>query len=120
MKIVLAASAAAAAAAAAVSLFAFATQPALADMDHANMKHESGKAASAAMTEGTIKKVDKAANKLTIAHGPIENLGMPAMTMAFPVKDAAQLDQLKAGDKIRFRAEQVNGAITVVALEPVK
>lgn len=107
--------------AAAVSLFALAAQPALAEMDHKHhMPHDAAKGASAAMTEGTVKKLDKAAGKLTIAHAPIENLSMPAMTMAFPVKNPAQLDQVKVGDKIRFRAEQQNGMITVVALEPAR
>lgn len=105
---------------AALSLLALAAQPALAEMDHMHMQHEAGKPAAAAMTEGTIKKVDKAAGKLTIAHGPLENLAMPAMTMAFPVKSPAMLEALKAGDKIRFRAEAVNGIITVVAIDPMK
>lgn len=106
---------------AALALFTLAAQPALAEMDHAHMQHAAAPVAAAnAMTEGTVKKIDKAGNKLTIAHGPIENLGMPAMTMAFPVKEAGKLDQVKVGDKVRFRAEQVNGTITVVALEPAK
>lgn len=42
------------------------------------------------------------------------------MTMAFRVKDAAWLDQMKAGDKIRFLAEDANGVYTVVKYEPVK
>lgn len=108
--------------AAAISLAALAAQPALAaaDMDHMHMKHEAGKASAVPMAEGVVKKLDKASNKLTIAHGPIENLGMPGMTMAFPVKDASKLDQLKVGDKVRFQAEYQNGTITVVAIEPVK
>lgn len=107
--------------AAVLSLFALAAQPALAQADHKHhMSHDAGKTASAAMTEGTVKKLDKASGKLTIAHGPIENLNMPAMTMAFPVKNPVQLEQVKVGDKIRFRAEQQNGTITVVALEPAR
>lgn len=70
------------------------------------------------MSEGTVKKVDKDAGRLTIAHGPLANLGMPAMTMAFRVKDPAMLDQVKAGDKIRFTAQREHGAFMIVALEP--
>lgn len=73
--------------------------------------------ANAKLAEGTVKKIDKSAGKLTIAHGPLESLGMPAMTMVFRVKDAAWLDQVKAGDKVRFMADQINGAMTVVHLE---
>ena len=72
------------------------------------------------MTDGEVKKVDKDAGKLTIKHGPLTNLDMPGMTMVFRVKDPAMLDQVKEGDKIRFVADRVNGAITVVELKPVK
>jgi Cu/Ag efflux protein CusF len=45
---------------------------------------------------------------------------MPAMTMVFKVKDASMLDQVKAGDKLNFAAEKINGALTVSKLEPLK
>ena len=73
-----------------------------------------------AMTSGVVKKVDKGAGKVTIRHGPIENLGMPQMTMVFRVKDPAMLDRLKEGDEIRFVADKVDGAFTVMRFEPVK
>jgi len=69
------------------------------------------------MTDGQVRKVDKGAAKLTITHGEIKNLDMPPMTMVFRVKDAAMLDKLKAGDKVRFRAEQDGGALVVTAIE---
>jgi Cu/Ag efflux protein CusF len=73
-----------------------------------------------AMTTGVVKKVDKDAGKVTIRHGPIENLGMPQMTMIFRVKDPAMLDRLKEGDEIHFIADKVNGAFTVMRFEPGK
>lgn len=73
-----------------------------------------------AMAEGEVRKVDPAAKKITIKHGELRHLDMPAMTMVFQVKDPAMLKQLKAGDKIRFRAEKVGGAFTVVELEGVQ
>ncbi len=73
-----------------------------------------------AMTSGVVKKVDKGAGKVTIRHGPIENLGMPRMTMIFRVKDPAMLDRLKEGDEIRFVADKVDGAFTVMQFEQVK
>jgi Cu/Ag efflux protein CusF len=73
-----------------------------------------------AMTSGVVKKVDKGSGKVTISHGPIENLGMPKMTMVFRVKDPAMLDRLKEGDEILFVADKVNGAFTVMRFEPVK
>lgn len=77
-------------------------------------------ATAARMSEGTVKKVDKSAAKITIAHGPLENLGMPGMTMAFRAADAAMLDKVKAGDKIRFTAERVDGVFSVTQLEVTK
>lgn len=74
-------------------------------------------AAPNAMSEGEVRKVDKSAGKITIKHGPLQNLGMDAMTMVFRAKDQAMLDQVKAGDKIRFVAEQLNGQLTVTRLE---
>lgn len=76
--------------------------------------------AAAPLSEGEIKKVDKDAKKLTIKHGELKNLGMPAMTMVFKVKDPAMVDQVKQGDKVRFVAEQANGALTVTAMEIAK
>ena len=73
-----------------------------------------------AMTSGVVKKVDKDAGKVTISHGPLENLGMPKMTMVFRVKDPAMLDRLKEGDKILFVAEKVDGAFTVMSFESAK
>jgi Cu(I)/Ag(I) efflux system periplasmic protein CusF len=76
-------------------------------------KHES-------MTEAEVRKVDREAGKVTLKHGAIPNLEMTPMTMVFRVKDAAMLEALKAGDRIRFRAERVQGAYTVVEVVPAK
>lgn len=75
-------------------------------------------AAAADMTEGEIRKVDKDNNKLTIRHGEIKNLGMPGMTMVFQVKDPAMVEQVKVGDKIRFKVERGAGGFVVTALQP--
>jgi Cu(I)/Ag(I) efflux system protein CusF len=72
------------------------------------------------LTDGEVRKVDKEAKKLTIRHGPITNLDMPAMTMVFQVKDPAMLDSVKAGDKVRFVADKAGGAYTVTKIEPAK
>ena len=94
---------------------------------HAADEHDSHHQAEAAsadstapLASGEVKKVDKDAGKITIKHGPLENLGMPAMTMVFRVKDPAMLDQLKAGDKINFLAEKWNGALTLMRFEAAK
>lgn len=69
--------------------------------------------ADASLIDGLVKKVDKSAGKVTVSHGPLPN-GMPAMTMVFKVKNAAWLDQMKEGSKIRFAADQINGVMTIV------
>jgi Cu(I)/Ag(I) efflux system protein CusF len=74
-------------------------------------------AASNSMSTGEVKKVDKSAGKVTIKHGPLKNIGMDAMTMVFRVKEPSMLEQVKAGDKINFVAEEPNGQLTVTKLE---
>jgi Cu/Ag efflux protein CusF len=76
--------------------------------------------ASAATTEGEVRKVDLDAKKITLKHGEIKNLDMPPMTMVFLVKDPAMLQRVKQGDRVRFTAEKVGGAITLTSIEPAK
>jgi Cu(I)/Ag(I) efflux system periplasmic protein CusF len=77
-------------------------------------------AASSDMTEGEVRKVDAAAKKITIKHGAIKNLDMPPMSMVFEVRDAAMLEKVKTGDKVRFKAEKTGGAIVVTDIQPAK
>jgi Cu(I)/Ag(I) efflux system protein CusF len=72
------------------------------------------------LSDGEVRKVDKEAKKITIKHGPLANLDMPPMTMVFQVKDPAMLDQVKAGDKVKFQAEKMGGAYTVTKIEPAQ
>ena len=87
--------------------------------DH-SAHHAEVQAQAAALSEGEVRKVDKNAKKITIKHGPLTNLDMPAMTMVFQVKDSKMLEQVKTGDKIRFIAERVGGQYTVTKVEAVK
>ena len=77
-------------------------------------------AGDAAYVEGEIRKVDKDAGKVTIKHGPLTNLDMPAMTMVFRAKDPTMLDKVKAGDSIRFKADKIEGVFTVTEYQPAK
>ena len=79
-----------------------------------------GAAQSASKVDGEIRKVDKAAGKLTIKHGEIKPMGMPPMTMMFPVKDKALLDKVKEGDKVLFTLASDGGSPVVTAIEPAK
>jgi Cu(I)/Ag(I) efflux system protein CusF len=73
-----------------------------------------------AMTEGEVRKVDKDNRKITLRHGPIKNLDMPAMTMVFEVPDPSMLDKVKTGDKVLFRAASEGGKFSVTELRTQK
>lgn len=95
-----------------------APMPASAQHDHAaQAAPATATTRPAALTDGEIKKVDREAGKVTIAHGPMPS-GMPAMTMVFRVQDPAWLEQLAVGQKIRFDAQTVQGAMTITYFEP--
>ncbi len=76
--------------------------------------------ASAGLTDGEVKKVDKENKKITLKHAEIKNIDMPPMTMVFTVKDATILDKVQAGDKVRFKAENVGGTLIVTEINPAK
>ncbi|MDB5841662.1 MAG: transporter [Herminiimonas sp.] len=90
------------------------------DEHKASASAHSAGGTEASTVDGEVKKVDKEAGKITIRHGELKNLGMPAMTMVFRAKDPAMLDRVKAGDKVKFIAEKVGGAFTLVQLENVR
>jgi Cu(I)/Ag(I) efflux system periplasmic protein CusF len=71
---------------------------------------------AADMSDGEVRKVDKAQAKVTLKHGEIKNLDMPPMTMVFVVKDKAALDTLKVGDKVKFVATKEGGTYTVTEI----
>ncbi len=73
---------------------------------------------TAGLAQGEIRKVDKAAAKITIKHGDIPSIEMPPMTMVFTVKDPALLDIAKPGDKVRFDVMKEGGKYVVTRLEP--
>jgi Cu(I)/Ag(I) efflux system periplasmic protein CusF len=80
-----------------------------------------GGALAQALIDGQVVKVDPSAGNITIKHGPIRKLDMDqGMTMVFHAQDADLLKGLKAGDKIKFDAESVNGQYTVIKIEKSK
>lgn len=83
-------------------------------------KKDSTPVAAAEMSQGEIRKVDMEAKKITIKHGEIKNLDMPGMTMVFQVKEEALLSKVKVGDKVRFTAEKIGGAIVVTDIQAAK
>ena len=77
-------------------------------------------AADADMVAGEVRKIDKDAKKITLRHGEMPQLEMPAMTMVFQVKDPSLLESVKVGDKVRFKAQKIGGAFVVVELQSAK
>lgn len=76
-------------------------------------------AAAVALSDGLVKKIDKAGKTVTLSHGPLPG-GMPAMTMAYRVKDAAWLDKMKVGQKIRFAPDPADGGMSLLRFEPAQ
>lgn len=70
-----------------------------------------------APNEGIVRKVDKPAGEIIIRHGPLTEMDMPPMTMAFEVNNPELLDKVKAGDRVSFRVELLNGRFTVTRIE---
>ncbi len=77
-------------------------------------------AQTSASVNGVIVKIDQPSGKITLRHAEIPNLHMEAMTMVFAVRDSTKLDGLKAGDKVRFEAEEINGTKTVTEIHSAR
>ena len=78
---------------------------------------EATAADSQQLSEGEVTRWDTRSQKVTLRHGELKNLNMPPMTMVFTLQDTSQASQIKVGDKVRFRAEQVNGAFVATQLQ---
>jgi len=70
--------------------------------------------------DAEVRRVDTTANKISLKHGEIPNLDMPPMSMVFQVSDPALLANVKAGDKVLVTVDQIDGAYTVLSLEPAQ
>lgn len=88
------------------------------DMKGMDMKPSAASQQAPVPVAAEIKKIDAKAGRVTLKHGPIENLGMSAMTMAFPVKDRASLKNFKAGESVSVMFDKVDGKPTVVDMQP--
>jgi Cu(I)/Ag(I) efflux system periplasmic protein CusF len=92
-------------------------------MDHSKMDHgkmgdmKAGGLASVDSVDGEVRRVDKAAGKITLRHGELKQLDMPPMTMVFEVSDKALLDSVKAGDKVKFKVISKDGKTIVTEMK---
>lgn len=72
--------------------------------------------AQALPVSGTVTKIDEAAGKMTIKHGPIKKLDMEGMTMVFRAQTPEMLKRVKVGDNVRFDVDKVNGQMTLTGI----
>jgi len=74
------------------------------------------RSSEAGHADGTIVGIDAGRGRITLKHGAIEGLGMPAMTMVFRVADPSMLMQFKAGEAVRFTVTRADNFFTVTQL----
>lgn len=84
---------------------------------YADDAHHKKNSAQGVLAEGEVRRVDKEAKKITLRHGPLPALDMPAHTMVFQVRDPAMLEQVKPGDQVRFEAEKASGVFFITRIE---
>lgn len=90
----------------------------MSEAGHQAMGMATGDAAAAGTTataSGTVESVDAATGKIVIAHGPVEALEWPAMTMGFTATPE-QVNAVQAGQKVNFEflSEGTNNTITSI------
>jgi Cu/Ag efflux protein CusF len=83
-------------------------------------KAASAPAAAPVMSDGVVQAVDATKGVVTLKHGDIVNMQMPAMTMAYGVADKKMLSGIKAGDKVKFQVEMIKNAPAVTQIAPVR
>jgi Cu(I)/Ag(I) efflux system protein CusF len=104
----------------ATAVLAHAQQPAASAANHGAHHADSAAAGVELLSEGEVRKVDVEQGKVTLRHGPLTNLDMPAMTMVFTATDRKMLEGLKQGDKVRFTADRKDGAFVVTELQVIR
>jgi len=72
--------------------------------------------AQEASASGEVRRVDAAAGKITLKHGAIDALQLPAMTLVYKI-DPALLAGINPGDKVKFTAQRTDGDYIVTKIE---
>lgn len=75
--------------------------------------------AKTALATGMVEAVDAATGKITIAHGPVEALQWPAMTMAFKATPE-QVASVQPGQRVEFEFVSQGMDATIARIEPAK
>lgn len=77
--------------------------------------YSAGVVAQEASASGEVRRVDAAAGKITIKHGAISELELPAMILVYRI-DPALLADIKPGDKVKFTAKREAGQYVVTKI----
>lgn len=78
-----------------------------------------GTAGTAASATGTVESVDPAGGRIVIAHGPVETLKWPAMTMGFKATPE-QIQAVQPGQKVTFDFNSEGPSNTITRIEPAQ
>ena len=105
-----------------ISVALAATAPAFAQADSMKdmaMDQHSGQGQKAAMhrATGVVKSVDADNGKVTLAHGPVDTLNWPAMTMAFGVKDKSLLNKFSVGKSVQVEFEKRGNSYVIASVK---
>jgi Cu(I)/Ag(I) efflux system protein CusF len=76
-------------------------------------------AAQSAIIEGVVDKIGSA--NITLKHGPAPSLGFKdGVTMVYQVRDPAMIKDLKAGDKVKFEAQDDDAGFVITKIQKSK
>lgn len=67
---------------------------------------------------GEVKAI--AGNQVTIAHGPVEGIGWPAMTMSFEAQSPRMIEGVSVGDSVSFDFRQDGSAYVLTSLSKTR
>ena len=87
--------------------------------DIGGMNMQSGKkpAAQTHRGSGTVTKVAPGKSSVTIAHGPVQTMNWPAMTMTFSAADKKLLEGVRPGAKVDFEFVQQGSRYAVTSIK---
>ena len=72
--------------------------------------------AQTATSSGEVRRVDAAQGKITLKHGPIAELDLPAMTLVYRITPAL-LSGINPGDKVTFTATRQDDQYVISAIK---
>lgn len=100
---------------------AFAATPALAHRDMTDwlqmmekLRQQQPNPQERPWVNARVDRVNEAAQSVTVSHGPIKSVGMPAMSMTFGVTDPSRLSALNKGQRVDIQVENFDGVGKIV------